>query len=259
MRILADNPQIYDKPTTVDGVRAVELRYRAIRQTDTDNLAFYQSSMRLNSPSMGTLMPDRYLPVLDRTDQCVSVFKLALIQLLQASAKFTERGIDFDWSSIYMPLRLLKKSDCVKTVSEISEKYKISPDKICFELSSSLLDEKDTDCAAAIKKLRSMGYRFMLAGAGGDRFPLMKLANHELDYIMLDREVTDMLDVSERSDLCVKSMISFINELGAEPVATGVSTAAQAFKLYNFECSFYTGEYAGNFMLERFVRKKQED
>ena len=85
---------------------------------------------------------------------------------------------------------------------------------------------------------------------------MLKLADFELDYIMLDEELTNMIDVNERSDACVKSVISLINELGAEPIASGVSSSDQADKLFGFECSYYTGAYAGNFLLERFVRRR---
>ena len=33
---------------------------------------------------------------------------------------------------------------------------------------------------------------------------------------------------------------------------------AQTEKLYDLDCSFYTGDYAGKYMLERFIRKKSE-
>ena len=56
-----------------------------------------------------------------------------------------------------------------------------------------------------------------------------------------------------------KLIISFISELDAEPVADGVSSSEQTAKLYDLECSFYTGDYAGNYTLERFVRKKSGD
>lgn len=243
---------------TVDGVRAIELMYRAIRRTDNDVLAFYRTNMRMNSPSMGTMMPDRYQLVLDSTERCISVFKLAMIQLMQASEKFSERGIDFSWCSIYMPLMLLRKNDCQKTVSEIISGYSIFPENICFELPLSLLDEEDGRCAESIKNMRKRGFHFMLPGVGGDGFPLMKLADFELDYVLLDNSLTDMLGVSERSDLCIKSIISFISELDAEPVADGVLSSAQAEKLYDLDCSFYTGDYAGKYMLERFIRKKSE-
>lgn len=256
---MADMTEMNDTPTTVDGVRAVEMRYRAIRETDTDSVVFYQSQMRLNSPSLGVLMPDRYLPVIDCTDQCISVFKLALVQVLQSAAKFTDRDISFKWVSIYMPVRLLRRSDCVKIVSEICARYNTAPDKLCFELPITLLEERNGKCAETIRELRRAGYHTMLTEVGGDSCPMMRLADYNLDYILLDGRVTKMLDVSERADSCVKSMIAFVNELGAEPVAAGVLSDAQTAKLYDFECSFYTGPYAGNFALERFIRRKSAE
>lgn len=190
---MANDMDINEKQTTVDGVRAIELRYRAIRQTDTDNLSFYQSTMRFNSPNMGTLMPDRFLSVLDTTDQCISVFKLALVQLLQASTKFTERGVEFDWISLYMPVRLLQNKDCVSIVTEIFEKFKVPYHRVCFEVPTFLLDKRDDACRESMKKLRSMGCHFMISGAGGEGFPIMKLADYDVDFVMLDRCIIDCL------------------------------------------------------------------
>ncbi|WP_287286503.1 hypothetical protein [Ruminococcus sp.] len=73
--------------STVDGVRAVELFYRPIKNTDSGRVTFLQSQTRLNSPAMGTLMPADYLPVAQLSNRCVSIFKLALVQLLQALGK----------------------------------------------------------------------------------------------------------------------------------------------------------------------------
>jgi EAL domain-containing protein (putative c-di-GMP-specific phosphodiesterase class I) len=246
-------------PTTVDGVRAVEIRYRAIRTTDTGTLKFFQTQMRLNSPSMGVLMPDRYLPVLDCTDQCIEVFRLAFIQILQAVGKFTDKDIGFDWVSVYMPIRLLRRPDCLRTVSQLSDKYKIPPDKICFEISVALLDETDSRCADSIRQLRKSGYHTMLTEVGGDSCPMMKLAPYNLDYILLDGVVTQLVGKGEKADICVKSMINFVNEFGAEPIATEVEDDSLCDTLYDFECSFYTGEAAGNFVTERYIRKKSDN
>ncbi|MGN0587679.1 MAG: diguanylate phosphodiesterase, partial [Oscillospiraceae bacterium] len=119
-----------DNPTTVDGVRAVEMRYRAIFSTDTKEPAFYQSSIRLNSPNMGVLLPERFMPVLESDDRCVSVFKLALLQTIKAADKFVGRELDFDWISVFMPLRLLRRKDCANILKEFTEMLGAYPNRI---------------------------------------------------------------------------------------------------------------------------------
>ena len=52
--------------TTVDGVRAIEMRYRAVWSASEKLPAFYQSSIRLNSPDMGVLLPERFMPEIGR-------------------------------------------------------------------------------------------------------------------------------------------------------------------------------------------------
>jgi EAL domain-containing protein (putative c-di-GMP-specific phosphodiesterase class I) len=96
----------------------------------------------------------------------------------------------------------------------------------------------------------------MLTEVGGDSCPMMKLAAYDLDYIMLDGMITDMVGRGEKADSCVKSMISFVNEYGAEPIATCVIDEDTADKLYDFDCIYYTGEFAGNFVLERYIRNR---
>ena len=262
---MADNVEIQDNPTTVDGVRAVEMRYRAIRETDTKDQAFYQSSIRLNSPDMGVLLPERFMPVLESSDKCVSLFKLALLQTLKAADKFAERELDFNWISIFMPLRLLRKNNCVDILTEFTEKLEASSDKICLEIPPLLVDEEDGSCRESMQKLRRAGFHTMIAGVGGESFPLLKLAEFEPEYVMMNEEITQMLGTGERADTCVQSVISFINNLDAEPIATGVSSSETADKLYDFECSYYTGayaytgDYAGNFLLERFIRRRNQE
>ena len=162
-----------DINTTVDGVRAIEMRYRAIWSAAEKLPAFYQSSIRLNSPDMGVLLPERFMPV------------------IKAAEKFNDRGLDFDWVSVFIPQRLLGKSDCVKTVRDFTAKIEAIPQGICFELPESVL--ADSGSCESIKLLRKAGYHIMLTGVDSERFPLFRLAELEPEYVMLNESITRRL------------------------------------------------------------------
>lgn len=252
-----------DNPTTVDGVRAIEMRYRAIFSTDTKEPAFYQSSIRLNSPNMGVLLPERFMPVLESDDRCVSVFKLALLQTIKAADKFDGRELDFDWISVFMPLRLLRRKGCANILKEFTEMLDAFPNRICFEIPPQALDDDGGYFSESLRKLRRAGYHTMISGVGGESFPMFKLAELEPEYVMLNEDITRMLGTNQRSDTCVKSVISFINDLGAEPIAAGVASSETADSLYDMECSFYTGDEhsgdnSGSFIAERFIRRRNQ-
>ena len=245
--------------TTVGGLRAVELYYRVIREISSGSAAFLQSQTRLNTPALGVMMPESFRDVSEITNQCISLFELELVQALEACAKFTEREVLFDWLSVYMPADYLKSPRAEYNILGFCERFKVNTNKMCFALSAKLLEQSDGKAARTLLNLRNKGFHFMLTGFGSDSCPMMKLSEFDVDYVMLSPEVTQFLGRSERSDGAVKSIIDFVSELEAIPVADGVRSAKQAEQLYSFGCNYCAGALVGNYMSERYIRRKNEE
>ena len=222
--------------STVDGVRAVELFYRPIKNTDSGRVTFLQSQTRLNSPVMGTLMPADYLPVAQLSDRCVSIFKLAFVQLLQALGKFHEREVDVDWASVFMPARFLRQTEAPRVV----------------------LDEADSTAADNVALMRRQGFHFLLTGFGTEGFKMLKTAEFKVDNIMLDGSVAQVLGKSDRYDTCVNSLLNFVFDLNAEVIADGITDDKQVKQLSGMQCLYYSGENAGKYIAERYVRNRNE-
>lgn len=244
---------------TVDGVRAIELYYRVIRDISSGGCAFYQSQTRLNTPGMGTLMPENFRDVSEVTRQCISLFELEYVQALEAVQKFTERELRFRWVSVYMPPKYLLEPGVEKSLIDISERLEVPTTKICFALGDNLFEETEPVIADNIKKLRNRGFHFMLTGFGGEGSPVMRLSEFEFDYVMLSPEIIQYLGRDERSDNAVKALIDFATDLNAEPIADGVKNVRQAETLYGFECMYCAGSLAGKYIAERFVRQRSDE
>ncbi len=244
---------------TVDGVRAIEMYYRVIRDISSGNCAFYQSQTRLNTPGMGTLMPEIFRDVSEVTRQCISLFELEYVQALEAVQKFTERELRFKWVSVYMPAKYLLEPGVEKSLIDVSERLEVPTTKICFSLSDKLFEETEAPIAENIKKLRNRGFHFMLTGFGGEGSPVMKLSEFEVDHVMLSPEITQYLGKDERSDNAVKALIDFATDLNAEPIADGVQNVRQAEKLYEFECMYCAGSLAGKYIAEKYVRRRSDE
>lgn len=246
------------KQTTVDGLRAVELQYRVIREISGGHVAFYQSQTHLNSPALGVLTPDKFRAVSEMTTQAVRLFYLELTQALDAAGKFTERELDFNWLSVYMPARFLAEEKGDKALAALCARHQVPTSRVCFELSETLLASNEPEYAAAITRMRNLGFHFMLTGFGATTCPMMRLSDFPVDYVMLSPEVTHYIGRDERSDNAVKSIIDFVNDLDAEPIADGVQNSRQAETFYSFECTYCAGSLAGKYMAERYVRRKSD-
>ena len=246
------------KKAGADGVRAIELQYRVIREISTGQAAAFQTQTRLNSPKLGVLTPDKFRDVSEITNQAVRLFMLELIQALEAHNTFVERELNFNWISLYMPVKFLKEPRAEKTLLEYFSRYNVPTSRICFELSEKLLEETDGQVSTVIQQMRNRGFHFMLTNFGVNTCPMMRLSDFSVDYVMLSPEVSNYIGKGERSDNAVKSIIGFVNELGAEPVADGVFNSHQAETLYSFECAYCAGSLSGKYMAERYVRRRSD-
>ncbi|MCR5143120.1 MAG: EAL domain-containing protein [Ruminococcus sp.] len=244
---------------TVDGVRAVEMYYRVIRDISSGSCAFYQSQTRLNTPGMGTLMPENFRDVAEVTRQCISLFELEYVQALEAVQKFTERELRFKWVSVYMPPKYLLEPGVEKKLVDVTERLEVPTTKICFALSEKLFEETDHAISENIKKLRNRGFHFMLTDFGGEGSPVMRLSEFEVDHVMLSPEITRYIGRDERSNNAVKALIDFASDLNAEPIADGVQNVQQAERLYEFECMYCAGSLAGKYIAERYIRRRSEE
>jgi EAL domain-containing protein (putative c-di-GMP-specific phosphodiesterase class I) len=160
--------------------------------------------------------------------------------------------------SVYLPVRLLRETRTSKFVADYAARYQVSTSRICFELSEKLLMENDEQIPNSIQSMRNLGFHFMLTNFGGSSCPMMRLSNYPVDYVMLSPEVANYIGRGERSDNAVKSIISFVNDIGSEPVADGVFNSHQAEMLYSFECSYCAGSLSGKYMTERYVRRRSD-
>ncbi len=252
--LMADNNM-----TTVDGMRAVELYYRVIRNISAGSCAFYQSQTRLNTPGLGTLMPENFRDVSEITQQCINLFELELVQAIEGVNKFNERELNFGWVSVYMPAKFLRDISAERRLLEVCDRFQTATTSICFALSEKLFEETEPIVSENITKLRRRGFHFMMTDFGSISSPIMKLSEFEVDYVMFSPEVTRYIGRDERSDSAVKSLIDFVSGLGAEPIGDGVSNIKQAETLFEFECNYCAGELAGKYMAERYVRRKADE
>ena len=144
--------------TKVGGLRAVDMYYRGIREFESGEISFLQSKTRLNTPDLGTLMPETYRKVAELSNQCVSLFDLEFRQLLETIKTLQEREYYFRWISVYMPLKVLGEKGFQAKLMTKMDDFGIDTNKVCFEISPDLLIKGDGSHSTAIEHLRNRTY-----------------------------------------------------------------------------------------------------
>lgn len=248
-----------DNPNTVGGIRAVELYFRIIREISSGQPAFFQSRTQLNTPGLGTLMPENFRDVAEMSEQCIDLFMLELNQACESIIRFEERELNFNWISLHMPAQFLVMENAENQLMAALKSTDVSPNRLCFSFTDGILGESNDTAASRIQNLRNRGFHFMITNFGSYGCPVMRLADYPVDYIMLSPEVTGYCGHSQRSQDAVRSIVSFVDDMGAQAIADGVTVSSQASDMYDCGCLYCAGSLAGKYTAGRYIRKKTEN
>ncbi len=242
------------------GLRSLELVYRPVFDWDEQCRVCYQSQLRINGANMGILLPWQYLPVAERTDQCCQLAKWGVEQACSDIAALEKRGVEFEWISVYVSLRLLAEEAFAVFVQELLGKQDAAPEQLCIEVPVVLLSCRDLRVADTISRLKALGIHFLLSGFGAVDCPVMQLAQTSVDLVQLDPTVSQFLvreqpDNREHAAAC--SLVSFVQGQGVELVADGIGTRVQAEAAAKRGCNRTTGEFAGGYLRKRGIRAER--
>ncbi len=234
--------------TNVGGLRAIELNYRPLRDIASGRTVCYLARTHLNTPGLGILMPESFRPVAEQNNKSSDLFHLELLQLAEALRNLKESGRFFNWICIDMPLSILRDSTASALADKICEQSKITPNIICFKIPEQTLYQSDSVAADNTARLRRRGYHIILENFGEISCPYIRLSELSVDYVMLSPSITYSVGKKERTDQAVNSIITFINDLGMEPIADGVQNSTQAEAFYEFGCNYCAGPLSGDYV-----------
>lgn len=234
--------------TNVGGLRAVELNFRPLRDIASGRTICYLVRTHLNTPGLGILMPESYRPVAEENGKSPELFHLELLQLAEALRELKEAGRVYNWISVDMPMSILRDSSSSALADKICEQFSLTPNVFCFTIPQQTLYEPDNVAAENTARLRRRGYHLILRDFGEISCPYIKLSELSVDYVMLSPSVTSYIGRNEKTDQAVNSIVSFINDLGMEPIADGVQNSTQAESLYEFGCNYCAGPLSGDYV-----------
>jgi EAL domain-containing protein (putative c-di-GMP-specific phosphodiesterase class I)/GGDEF domain-containing protein len=98
---------------------------------------------------------------------------------------------------------------------------------------------------AALRRLRSLGYRIALDGVGAGNYSFMVIAEARPDLIKMDREIVDGLPRESGSVAILEALQHLATRIGAQVVAEGVERSEQLATLRQYGVGIAQGNLLG--------------
>jgi diguanylate cyclase (GGDEF)-like protein len=200
-----------------------------------------EALIRWEHPTRGLVAPTAFVAVAEQTGLIVPIGRWILHEACQQAAAWPkERDADALTVSVNLSARQLIGSDLIDSVAEALDASGLPPQRLCLEITESMMLEDPDKVADTLVALRAMGVRISVDDFGTGYSSLSYLQRFAVDELKIDRSFVHDLEHGD-DDTLVRSILLLGRNLGLDVVAEGVETTAVATHLRAIGCELAQG------------------
>jgi diguanylate cyclase (GGDEF)-like protein len=197
------------------------LLYQPIVALDDGRVTGAEALVRWRHPAHGTLPPDAFIPVAERTGLIVPLGQWVLrTALTQLKAWPTLSNLNINIS-----VRDLREPRFAATVAALLAEHGIAGDRLTLEITESMAATPH-ECVETLADLRALGVRLALDDFGTGYSTLTMLQDCPVDELKLDRSFTQ----AARGSIAA-GVLNLARTMGLRIVAEGIETPEQRDRL----------------------------
>ena len=215
-----------------------ELFYQPIIKLQTSEVIGMEALIRWNHPDLGYLQPMDFLPYCENT----SLIFLIHDWVMKTAIKKISNWPDFEgFVSINLSTRLLLDGQWVDTLVKLLEAYKVSAERLVFEVTESSLIEDQEQSIKTVNALCNLGSKIAIDdfGTGYSSFEYVYML--PVQYLKIDRSFIKEDISASKSQAIIKAIIQLAEALEIKSIAEGVETQEQLDWLTEHGCDYVQG------------------
>ena len=223
---------------------ALEVVYQPKIDLRTGQLAGVEALLRWPHPTLGTLRPDTFLPLVRQHGLMRPVTDFVVDRALSDAAGWARLGAPIPVAiNLFAPF--LRDTDLPRTLDHRLAEYDLRPDILTVEITEDLvLSEVDT-ATTVLHRLRQLGVRVAIDDFGSGYSALSYLRDLPIDEIKLDRHFIAHVTTNPKAAAVVEAVINLTHTLDITVVAEGVEDTDTATWLAEHHCDIAQGYHYG--------------
>lgn len=203
----------------------------------TGQLAGFEVLARWKHGKLGQIVPDAFIPALERAGQ---IDKLTQVVLERAFSEAAALGQRVSLHINISPLQLVD-FELPGRIAAAAAQGKFSLEALTIEITESALVDDLLRAQAVAQELKALGCRLALDDFGTGYSSLKHLNALPFDELKVDRSFVRSMTEQRDSRKIVASVVGLGQSLGLTTVAEGVETAEQANMLRSMGCEIGQG------------------
>jgi diguanylate cyclase (GGDEF)-like protein/PAS domain S-box-containing protein len=215
------------------------LHYQPLVDLRNGGVVGAEALVRWQDGERGLIPPGDFIPIAERTGLIRPLSDWVIGQACQQTAAWAAEGLDL-YVSINLPASFWRPT-MIRQVLETIESFGLNPDRMMVEITESAMLSNERVTAPILDELHSRGLKVAVDDFGTGHSSLSRLTQMHVTTLKIDRAFIADLPGNENAAVLVRSIIQLAHNLGLQPLAEGIETAAQAAFLTLHGCSLGQG------------------
>ena len=203
----------------------------------------FEALIRWQHPDMGTVSPEVFIPVAERSDFIIDLTDWVISQALNTLQNLSSEHPNLTLS-VNISARELIRSDFVERIRQhLANHPTIRPSQLELEITERIAMEQPQRVLMIFQSLRSLGVRLALDDFGTGYSSLSYLKRYPLQTLKIDKTFVDEIGIDDEDEAVCKAIISLAKAIGYQTIAEGVENQQQADFLRAHGCDFIQGYF----------------
>ena len=194
---------------------------------ETGRVAGAEALLRWRHPEIGPIGPDRFIPVATECGLIIELGGWMIDQVCAQMARWRAAGLPRWPMSINISRQELMAGSLIDHVKTAMHQYQIEPGELVFELTESVLIERNEAVRAQVRFLRQLGVELSVDDFGTGDSSMGYVKRTPLDEMKIDRCFVMGLPQDKTDLAIVRAMVLLAHKLGMRVVAEGIEDAQQ--------------------------------
>jgi EAL domain-containing protein (putative c-di-GMP-specific phosphodiesterase class I)/ActR/RegA family two-component response regulator len=207
----------------------------------------FEGLMRWEHPDFGTIFPDAFIGIAERTGQIDEMTRCIVEDGLRWIGDFDE--------SVTLALNIsassLKDEGLVDDLNNACKSLSVNPNRVILELTETSTMMDPVESLALLTRLRLKGFRLSIDDFGTGYSSMVQLARLPFSELKVDKSFIVAMEHSEEARKIVASTVGLGHSLGLTTVAEGVESQAIHEQLRDLGCHLGQGYFYAKPMNEK--------
>ncbi|MBV9816833.1 MAG: EAL domain-containing protein [Solirubrobacterales bacterium] len=218
----------------------LRLEYQPIFSA-TGEIEGLEALVRWAGPGSALVGPSEFIPIAEELGIIEEIGGWVMEVAFTRLAQLREAGADEITMAVNLSARELADPTLAGRVTDLLERLRIPPDRVCLEITERLLVSAGGAAEQALASLRAMGVQVAIDDFGTGFSSLAHLRRLPADVLKIDRSFIAELGKEQADTDIVGSVIDLARRLNIRTVAEGVETDDQLRILRELACDRLQG------------------